>query len=116
LNAKIVAITRGKVTDTGRGALTGTPALTLTLSMYNGGRRPVDVDAVQVATTFGAARIPGVPTNLSVSRPVAGTLQPGTATKGTYAFAVPKGGDQPLRVTVWYAQGKPTVAFSGNVR
>jgi hypothetical protein len=115
LKAKIVSVRAGKVTDTGRGALTGTPALTFTLSFQNGSRNSVDLHSVQVAASFGANQAPGVPTNLSVTKPVDGTLRPGAATTGTYAFQLPKGSSERARITVWYAQGKPTIAFSGTI-
>jgi hypothetical protein len=116
LKARILSIRQGKVTDTGPGALTGKAAVTFTLSLSNDSRSRVDLDTVQVTATFGAAQTPGAPANTSTTRPVTGTLKPGAATKGTYAFALPHANDRQVRVTVWYAQGKPTVAFSGNVR
>jgi hypothetical protein len=90
--------------------------LTLTLSLSNGSRHAVDLNRVQVTTSFGAAEAPGTPTNPTTTRPVKGTLKPGATTNGTYAFTLPNPADRQLRVTVWYAQGKPTVAFSGDFR
>jgi hypothetical protein len=115
MTARIVHLAHGKVTDKGPGVIVG-PAVTFTIELRNRGDAPVDVNTVQVTATYGTNKTPAVMTNQASTKPFTGTLAAGASERGTYAFAIPTAGQGHVTVTVWYAQGKPTVAFVGNAR
>lgn len=116
LSVRVAAISHGRVTDTGPGSLTGRPTVQFTLRLTNKSSKAISISGVQVSTTYGSNATPGTPTTPSSGGPFTGTLKPGASQTGVYAFAIPVSDQHDVALTVWYAQGVPTVLLRGSAR
>jgi hypothetical protein len=116
IRARVTGLRYGTVTETGPGQLTGSPAITFRITLYNTSRAAAGVDGVSVNAYYGARKTPAVPTNLYTTRPIHGRVAAGSTATGSYAFAIPPSQRHDVTLTVWYAQGAPTVVLRGSAR
>lgn len=116
VTVKVTKTTYGKVTDEGPGVLTGRPTVTFVLTMTNKSAAKISLDTVQVSATHGEDATPATPANASTLRPFSGALAPGKSATAQYAFAIPVSEQHQVKLTVWYAEGEPTVVMAGSAR
>jgi hypothetical protein len=114
VSARVTKVADQTQTDQGRGVITGAPAVAFTVQFSNHSNKPVSVNTVNVTATYGNGT-PAVPANVSSNQPLRNDLKPGGTASGVYAFAIPKSDRHKVSLMVWYAQGQPTVVFSGPV-
>jgi hypothetical protein len=109
-------ITYDVVSGTGPGVIVGQPAVTFALQITNSSSTAISLDNVQVDVTYGTDATPGVPANQGDTKPFSGSLATSKSASGTYEFSIPTDQQKNVSLTVWYAQGKPTVLLTGSAR
>lgn len=114
VSARVTKVADQKQTDQGPGVVAGAPAVAFTLEFTNNSGKPISVNTVNVTATYGHGS-PAVPANQSSNEPLRNDVKAGGTAKGVYAFVIPKADRARVALAVWYAQGKPTVVFSGAV-
>lgn len=114
VSARVTKVADQKQTDQGPGVIAGAPAVAFTLEFTNHSGKPISVNTVNVTATYGHGA-PAVPANLSSNRPLRNDIKSGGTATGVYAFVIPRADRAKVSLAVWYAQGKPTVVFSGAV-
>lgn len=113
VSIKVTQIANQTSSDTGPGTIKGQAAVAFTLQLRNESKTTVSVNTVNVTAGYGAGT-PASPVNLSSNPPFKGQVKPGGMATGVYAFAIPTTDRSHVSLTLWYAQGKPTVVFSGS--
>lgn len=88
------------------------PALAVTVRVVNEASEPVSLDGVVVFLAYGEDLVPATVFGQG-SAPLRGDLAPGSATTGTYVFAVPEEQRQDVRIEISYTGEAPTVVFAG---
>jgi hypothetical protein len=114
VSARVMKVADQKQTDQGPGVIAGAPSVAFTLKFTNNSGKSISVNTVNVTATYGHDA-PAPPANLSSDRPLHSLIKPGATATGVYAFVIPKANRGKVSLAVWYAQGKPTVVFSGSV-
>lgn len=114
VSARVTRVAEQKQTDQGPGVIAGAPAVAFTLRFANNSEKSISVNTVNVTATYGHSS-PAVPANMSSNQPLRNDIKPGATATGVYAFVIPRADREKVALAVWYAQGKPTVVFSGSV-
>jgi hypothetical protein len=115
VSVKVTKIADQSVTDTGPGSIKGQPAVAFTIQLSNQSKTTVSVNTVNVTAGYGNGS-PASPVNESTNPPFKGEVKPGSTALGVYAFAIPTTERDKVSISLWYAQGQPTVVFSGPVK
>jgi hypothetical protein len=99
-------------TGVGPGNVAG-PALRITVRVANGSSEPVDLDAVVVAASSGADRVPAPPLGDPSAAPFTGSLAPGDTALGVYVFSLAADARDLVTVSVGHRADAPFLVFSG---
>ena len=90
------------------------PALAVTIEVKNGAEEAIGLDTVQVNLAYGDR--PASPLSTAPTHPLSGTVQPGRASSGVYAFLIPPDPSGDVSLTIWYSPTSPTVLFKGSIK
>lgn len=91
------------------------PAVAITLTVDNAGKKPVDLSTAMVSVT-GSDGAYGQPTTSDPYAPFTGPVEAGGSESGTYVFRLPADQRKSLSVTVEYVAGAPIALFVGKAK
>ncbi|MEH0110277.1 hypothetical protein V6N00_11245 [Tersicoccus sp. MR15.9] len=91
------------------------PSVRVTVTVTNGGGRPVDLDLFAVNAYVGKDAVPARTVVEPGGRPFSGTLATGRTASGIYLFTIPRDQRDQVRVTVNYLSQQPDVVFEGSL-
>ena len=91
------------------------PAVALTVTVKNGGTKPMDLSAV-VVTLTDSSGAPGSEMTAKPAKAFSGRLAKGRTATGVYVFTVAKSRRSPVSVLVTLAGETPVLLFKGDVR
>lgn len=112
VTAKILKISRAKVSARGPGEIAG-PGIRVEVQITNGTAKAINLDGAAVTLSYGGQKTPATP-NLTTDTPLMGPLAVGSTATATYNFSVPATGN-PVYVQVSYTGDEPTAIFVGKV-
>jgi len=97
----------------GPGEIAG-PAVRLTVRLTNRGGRPVSLESVVLAVSYGRDETPAVTLSGPGGRPFGGELGPGRSQSARYVFAIPVAARGDVRVVASYTGAAPAVQLVGS--
>ena len=113
---RVTSIKHGAVSGQGPGVLSGQTTSSLTVTLTNGSKQPVDLNQVVVTADYGRPARIASPIYDEGARDFSGTVATGKTATAVYVFAIPSSQLSDVTVNVDFDGSHHAATFTGSVK